>query len=94
LNVTIVDGIRFRGTRLCIPNTSLRDHLIWEKHAGGVARYFGRDKTTVLVEDQFYWPSVKRDIVRVVSHCQVCQLAKGRKHNTVLYTVLPFPTTP
>jgi len=30
-----------------------------------------------LVEGRFYWPSVKRDVVRVVSHCQVCQVARG-----------------
>jgi len=30
---TIVDGFLFRGTLLCIPNTFLRDHLIWEMHA-------------------------------------------------------------
>jgi len=57
---------------------------------GGVTGHFGRDKTNVLVEDQFYWPSVKHDVARVVSHCQVCQVVKGRKQNTRLYTVLPI----
>ena len=42
---TIFDGFRFKGTRLRIPNTYLRDHLIWEMHAGGVTGHFGRDKT-------------------------------------------------
>ena len=31
---TIVDGILFTGTRLCIPNTSLVGYLIWEMHVG------------------------------------------------------------
>ena len=63
-------------------------------HTEGVAGHFGRDKTTVLVEDRFYWPSVKRDVTRVVSHCQVRQIAKCRKQNTWLYTLLPIPFAP
>jgi len=72
----------------------LRGHLIWELHAGDIAGPFGRDKTIVLVEDRFYWPTVKPDIVRVVSHCQLCQVAKGRKQNTGLYTPLCIPSAP
>jgi len=74
---TIVDGFLFRGTQLCIPNTSLWDHLIWKIHAGRVAGHPRQD--IALVEDRFYWHSVKRDVARVVSHCQVCQFAKGKK---------------
>jgi len=48
-------------------------------HTGGVVGHFGRDKTIILVEDRFYWPNVKHDVVRVVSHCPACQVAKGRK---------------
>ena len=48
------DGFLFKGTRLCIPHTSVRDFLILELHAGGIAGHFGRDKTIALVEDRFY----------------------------------------
>jgi len=62
-------------------------------HAGGVAGHFDQDKTIALVEDRFYWPSVKRDVAEL-SHCQVCQVAKDRKQNTRLYTLLPILSAP
>ena len=30
------DGFLFKGNRLCIPQTLLRDFLVWEMHAGGI----------------------------------------------------------
>ncbi|XP_057983708.1 uncharacterized protein LOC131168360 [Malania oleifera] len=60
----------------------------------GAAGHFGRDKTIAMVEDRFFWPSLKRDIAKVVSQCGTCQSAKGRKHNIGLYTPLPIPHTP
>lgn len=50
----IHDGYLFQSTRLCLPHTSVRDFLIWEMHASGVAGHFGWDKTIVLVNDCFY----------------------------------------
>ncbi|XP_022843359.1 uncharacterized protein LOC111366910 [Olea europaea var. sylvestris] len=35
----------FRANKLCIPRTSVRDFIVWEIHAGGLAGHFGRDKT-------------------------------------------------
>lgn len=90
----IHDGYLFHGCRLCIPHSSLRDFLIEELHAGGAAGHFGRDKTILMVEDRFYWPSLKRDVARVVRQCQICQVAKGKRKNTGLYTPLPVPHAP
>ena len=79
---------------MCIPRTSLRDFLVWELHAGGLAGHFGRDKTIALVEDRLYWPLLKRDVARIVSQCRTCQLGKAKKQNSGLYTPLPMPHTP
>ena len=51
---TLLDGYLFKENKLCIPRTSLRDFLVWETHAGGLAGHFGRNKTILAIEDQFY----------------------------------------
>ncbi|KAK8951621.1 hypothetical protein KSP39_PZI004098 [Platanthera zijinensis] len=90
----IIDGFLFRGSRLCVPKTSYRDHLVWELHVGGAAGHFGRDKSIATVEDRFYWPSLKNDVARIIRHCRVCQTTKGTKQNTGLYAPLPVPHRP
>lgn len=90
----IHDGYLFRKNRLCIPKTSFRDFLIWEMHAGGLAGHFGRDKTIFIVEDRFFWPSLKRDVARIVQQCRTCQTAKGRKQSPGPYMPLPVPHVP
>ena len=55
---------------------------------GGVTGHFGRDKRG------FYWHNVKRDITRVLSNGQVCQVTNGKKQNIGLYTLLPIPSAP
>ena len=58
-------------TKLCIPQTSFRDLLIWEMHVRGSTRHFGRDKTIALVEERFYWSSLKKDVARIVAQCRM-----------------------
>jgi hypothetical protein len=91
---TIVEGFLFYNNRLCLPKTSVREFVVTELHAGGIAGHFGRDKTAHLVEDRFYWPGLRRDVNTVVQRCRVCQLAKGAKQNTGLYNLLPIPDGP
>lgn len=82
VDFVIREGYLFRATKLCIPPTSLRYFRLWEMNAGGLAGHFGRDKTIALVEDRFYWPSLKKDVSRI--ECRTCQLAKANKNNTGL----------
>ncbi|XP_062104369.1 uncharacterized protein LOC133815562 [Humulus lupulus] len=77
-------GYLFHGNQLCIPRTSLRDHLICELHASGLAAHPGRDRTRALFEDRFYWPHLRKHVQRFVERCGVCQTAKGHHQNTRL----------
>ena len=88
------DDYLFKANKLCIPQFSVRDFLVWEIHAGGLAGHFGRDKTIEEVECQFYWPGLKRGVAKIVGQCRTCQLAKHPKQNTSLYTPLPVPDRP
>ena len=37
---TLQDGYLFKANKLCIPQFSVRDFLVWEIHAGGLAGHF------------------------------------------------------
>ena len=76
------EGYLFKGIKLCIPHTSLREFLIWELHARGLARHFNRDKIIVLVQDMFN--SVLMSYL----------LVKAKKQNIGLCTPLPNSHTP
>ena len=41
----IQEGMLFKGIQLCILRGSMKLNLFKEKHSGGLARYFGIDKT-------------------------------------------------
>ena len=48
--------------------TSLRNYLVWELYAGGLAGHFGRQKTSKAVEsgEFIYWPSLRKDVVKLI----------------------------
>jgi hypothetical protein len=39
------EGFLFKGIQLCIPKCSMREYMLQEKHSGGLARHFEKDKT-------------------------------------------------
>ena len=91
LDFIIQDGILFKGSQLCIPRSSMRENLIKEKHSGGMAGHFGRDKTIAIISEHYYWPQLSQDVKKFVQSCRVCQMAKGVSQNTGLYQPLPIP---
>ena len=88
------DGYLFRFRKLCIPRISLSDFLSWEIHARGLAGHFGQSKTIEVVEHRFYWPSLKKNIAKIIGQCRTCQLAKQQKQIAGPYTALPVPNCP
>ncbi|GKE18775.1 RNA-directed DNA polymerase [Tanacetum coccineum] len=88
------NGPLFKGARLCIPLCSLREAIILEGHAGGLAGHFGRDKTLALLREQFYWPKMERDVNRLLERCRTCHIAKTHSSNAGLYTPLSVPVAP
>ncbi|XP_038695889.1 uncharacterized protein LOC119993050 [Tripterygium wilfordii] len=88
------DGYLFKANHLCLPQGSFREFVITELHAGGLAGHLGRDKTIALVVDRFFWPQLRRDVTRLIQRCRVCQLQKGTRTNSGLYTPLPIPQRP
>ncbi|GJT86674.1 RNA-directed DNA polymerase [Tanacetum coccineum] len=88
-----LDAYLFKGARLCIPLCSLREAIILEGHASGLAGHFGRDKTLALLRE-FYWPKMERDFNRLLERCRTCHIAKTHSSNAGLYTPLSVPVAP
>ena len=76
---------------MCIPKGSLRLKIIKEHRNEGD---MGRDKTFQLVAEQFYWPSMQREVDKLVKSCRICQISKGLATNAGLYLPLPIPEQP
>nr|GEV24945.1 hypothetical protein [Tanacetum cinerariifolium] len=65
-----LDGYLFKGARLCIPRCSLREAIILEGHAGGLAGHVRRDKTLALLHEQSYWPKMEHAVNRLLERRQ------------------------
>lgn len=91
---SIQKGFLFLDQRLCIPQLSL--HLKWflELHSAGLSGNFGKEKTTALLEERYYWCLLKKEAARFVQRCPAFQEVKGMRKNTGLYTPLPVLSKP
>ena len=69
LGFNLQDGYLFKGLVLCIPKCSLRHKILLEVHNQG---HFGREKTLQLLQQQFYWPGMLKDVGRLVQRCMIC----------------------
>ena len=90
----IKDGFLYYGKQLCIPQSLLRESIVRVAHEGGLAGHFGHSKTLKLIRDNFYWPKLNRDVVRLVERCKTCRRSKMYVSNQGLYEPLPIPTAP
>lgn len=90
----IHDGYLFKNNLLSIPQGSLRQSIVKEAHEGGLSGHFERDKTVALLQENFYWPCMSKDVSHFIARCRTYNIAKSHAQNTGLYTPLPVPKAP
>ena len=66
------DGFLFKDDRLCIPQCSMRENLIQEKHNGGLAGHFGIDKTVGKLSHFYFWPRMRSEVETFLKMCRIC----------------------
>lgn len=94
------DGLIFRKSvtnkpQLYVSTRDLRDKLLHEFHDSLVAGHLGRDKTLQAVTENYWWPSVAKDVEEYVRSCPACQLHKSRNQKPAgLLQPLPVPDYP
>ncbi|PKI40816.1 hypothetical protein CRG98_038827 [Punica granatum] len=85
------DGFLFKGNQLCIPDCSLHLQIIKKLHG---ECHVGRDRTLLLVQGSYFWPTIRKEVEKYVQKCRVCNVSKGTATNDGLYMPLPVPSRP
>jgi hypothetical protein len=82
----------FQANKLCISASSIRLLLLHEAHGDGLMGHSGVKKTEDILAAHFFWPKMRRDVVRFVARYTTCQKAKSRLNPHGLYMPLPIPS--
>ena len=47
-----------------------------------------------MVQNSYFWPTIRKEVEKYVRCCKVCQVSKGTAMNAGLYMLLPIPSQP
>ena len=81
--LSVHDGIVFRGNRVIIPST-LRAKFLSKLHDG----HFGQNKCKSRARELMFWPGMNNDIDNFVSSCEICNKHRPQQQREPL---LPHP---
>eukprot|EP00253_Pinus_taeda_P035898 PITA_35898 len=59
LDYNLHEKLLFKGGQLCIPDCSMRENIIREKHSGGLAGHFGMNKTLEQLSHFYFWQKMR-----------------------------------
>lgn len=90
---SVVDGIVRYRDRLWVPSgDSLKDDILNEAHSTPYSNHLGSTKMYKDLQIFYWWPDMKRDIVRFVSECLTCQQVKVEHQRPAeMLKSLPIP---
>ena len=73
--LSILDGLVLKGTRIIIPK-NCREDVLQKVHEG----HFGVERTKLRARDSVYWPQMNHDIETLIKSCAKCQ-EHSRRNN-------------
>jgi len=90
------DGrVQYRGKQYVQERNQLRLRLIQEHHDTALAGHPGRAKTFDLLDRQYYWKDMRKQVDQYVWNCQSCQRSQTSRHATFgVLRPLPVPVKP
>ncbi|SJL10435.1 uncharacterized protein ARMOST_13821 [Armillaria ostoyae] len=76
--ITEKDGILYYDNRTYVPrHSALRGEIIAQSHDHITAGHPGIAKTRELVQREYWWPKIQKDIEAYVKGCETCQRTKS-----------------
>jgi hypothetical protein len=85
----------YRGKRYVPESDQLRLRLIREHHDTAIPGHPGQAKTFDLLERQYYWKDMRKQVDQYVRNCHSCQRSRTSRHATFgVLRPLPVPETP
>ena len=76
------------GLKLCLGRKDIKE-VLQEFHEGAIGGHFGRDITVSQVRQQFWWPTIWRDVALHVKTCDNCQRYGPKEFHNVLHPYQP-----
>ncbi|PPQ81108.1 hypothetical protein CVT24_008812 [Panaeolus cyanescens] len=78
------DNLALWYNRIFVPNANdLRESIIRSNHDSPFSGHPGRAKTVELIQRDYWWPTLTKDVNRYVSGCLACQKAKPHRSKPV-----------
>ena len=66
------------GHRLCVPNVGgLKKEIMEEAHSSAYAMHPRSTKMYHTLREYYWWRGMKKDVVKFVSRCLICQQVKA-----------------
>ena len=85
------DGMLVMKDRICVPNVDdLRRAILEKAYCFAYAMHPDSTKMYLNIKKNYWWLSMKRDIVEFVSNCLVCQQVMA-EHQKSTGTLQPLP---
>ena len=62
---------------MCVVKFGTRELLVREVHGGSLAAHYVENKTSLVLKEHYYWPSMDKDVQDILRRYATCQIAKS-----------------